>query len=113
MHRNDQESDRASQPGSIAYFGTWAGYRVPFVPRDPITREQALQRQTYYVAHYNQAGQLVRFEKHLDGALEWVDEYEYWDDGTIQARLMTKADGTQTAQQFDRKGRIILNKPEP
>ncbi len=89
------------------YFGSWASYRIPFEPRDPISAAEAQQRRAYYVAYYNPAQQLTRFEKYLDGALAWTDEYDYWEHGPLKTRRMHKADGSVSEQQFDRTGRII------
>lgn len=88
------------------YFAGWNSYEIPFVPQGQLPKAEAIQRNTYYVGHY-QAGKLMRFEKYLSKQREWVDDYIYWDNGQIQQRLMKKADGTETLQKFDRNGKIL------
>jgi hypothetical protein len=57
--------------------------------------------------YYNSSKQLERFEKYLDGKLEWQDKYIYWDNEKLKNRYMIKADGSETIQNFDRDGNII------
>ncbi|MBM3235928.1 hypothetical protein FJZ31_06470 [Candidatus Poribacteria bacterium] len=93
---------------TINYFGSWGSYRVPFVPQNPISREEAEQRKNYYIAYYNSERQLICFEKFANGKLEWKDEYVYWNNGKLKMRRMTKADKSVIIQQFDHRGRIVL-----
>ncbi|WP_217360005.1 DUF6156 family protein, partial [Anabaena sp. UHCC 0253] len=65
------------------------------------------KRRSYYVGYYNSSKQLERFEKHLDGKLEWQDKYIYWDNGKLKTRNMIKADGSEINQNFDSNGNII------
>jgi hypothetical protein len=61
----------------------------------------------YYIAGYI-GKRLMSFEKIVDGAREWLDEYTYWPDGkALLHRRMTKEDGSVVEQDFDRRGRII------
>ena len=92
--------------GQDIYYSGWGGYKIPFAPQGPISKEEAEQRTSYYVGHYDADGNLVRFDKYLDGSLEWTDEYVYWDNGRIKERVMLKGDGSQTVQRFDEKGRM-------
>lgn len=92
---------------SVSYFGSWASHRIPFVPTEPISQEEAKKRQAYYVGYYNSNKQLERFEKYLDGKLEWQDKYVYWDNEKLKNRYMIKADGSETIQNFDRDGNMI------
>ena len=101
--------ENSSSPASLTpqYFGSWQSYQIPFIPEEPISREEAQQRKSYYVGYYNSKDQLERFEKYLDGQLNWKDEYLYWENGKIKTRVMIKADGSRIVQNFDRRGRII------
>lgn len=92
---------------SVTYFGSWKSQQIPFVPEDPISQEEAEKRKSYYIGYYNNARQLERFEKYLDGKLNWQDEYVYWDNGKLKTRIMVKANGSRIIQHFDRSGSII------
>lgn len=102
-------TSRAETPptNSVSYFGTWKSYQIPFVPVEPISLEEAKKRQSYYVGYYNSSKQLERFEKYLNGKLEWQDKYIYWDNGKLKTRNMIKADGSEINQNFDRNGNMI------
>jgi hypothetical protein len=90
----------------VVFYGSWSSYRIPFEPSEPISREEAAKRKSYYVGRY-QNKQLQSFEKYLDGKREWTDDYSYWDNGKLKHRHMTKADGSVIDQDFDRNGEII------
>ncbi len=102
----DMTTSTANSPDE-KYFASWNSYKIPFVPQEQLSKDEAIRRNSYYIGHY-QAGKLVRFEKYLSGHREWVDDYIYWDNGQLQQRLMKKADGSETLQKFDRNGKIIL-----
>jgi len=92
---------------SVIYYGSWTSYQIPFVPVEPISQEEAQKRQSYYVGYYNSSKQLERFEKYLDGKLEWQDKYIYWDNRKLKTRNMIKTDGSEINQNFDRNGNIM------
>lgn len=103
------DEENSSSPASLTlqYFGSWQSYQIPFIPEEPISKEEAQQRKSYYVGYYNSNHQLERFEKYLDGQLNWKDEYSYWENNKIKTRVMIKSDGSRIVQNFDRRGRII------
>jgi hypothetical protein len=92
---------------SPIYFSSWESYKIPFVPVGTISKDEALSRRSYYLGHYNKERQLERFEKYLNGKLEWQDEYTYSSSGVIKLRVMTKADGSKVIQHFDHRGTIV------
>jgi hypothetical protein len=97
---------RPDLANQTVYYAGWGSYEIPFVPQDPLSEEDALQRGTYYVGAYDADGRLARFEKFLDGTREWTDEYVYWSNGRLRERVMYKQDGSQTVQRFDERGRL-------
>lgn len=92
---------------SRAYFRSWSWNHLPLRPREPISKEEAEQGRAYYVGYHNQANQLIRFEKYLDGTPDWKVEYVYWDNGKVKERSITKPDGSRSSEAFDRKGKRI------
>lgn len=90
----------------VRYFGSWDSYKVPVIPSEPISPEEAAGRETYYIAYYRE-DQLVRFAKVSGGRMERTDEYSYWDNGKIRERRMHASNGSLTIQQFDRRGRLV------
>jgi hypothetical protein len=106
-HTMPQVNSNSSASLTPQYFGSWQSYKIPFIPEEPISKKEAQQRKSYYVGYYNSNNQLERFEKYLDGKLNWKDEYLYWDNGNIKTRVMVKFDGSRIVQNFNRQGRII------
>ena len=94
------------EQGNIRYFGSWASYKIPFKPQEPLTEAEAKSRDAYYVGEYNSKGQLVMFKKYLHGELEWSDHYTYWENGELNVRRMLEPDGTKKTQIYDEKGRL-------
>ena len=98
-------SDAVPQAG-VHYFGTWGTYQVPLKPQEPISKAEAERRGTDYVGEYDQAGLLVRFDKILNGRVEWSDRYVYRVDGSLQLRTMINSDGTTTEHTYDETGKM-------
>lgn len=95
------------QGQEVKHFGSFSGYQVPFRPVEPITEQEALAREAYYVGTF-EGGQMIRFEKILHGEREFLDEYIYWPSGKhLQHRRLTKHDGSVTEQDFDQRGKLI------
>lgn len=92
---------------NVQYFGGWSGYSIPFKPTEPISKEEAIKRTSYYIGYYN-GKKLVKFEKFLNNTLEFTDEYEYWENtDVLKKRVMKKSDNSTTIQNFDKKGEVI------
>jgi Family of unknown function (DUF6156) len=98
---------------SPVYYAGWKSYRIPFVPDEPITADEASKKQTYYVGYYDDAHQLVKFQRYVAGRLDWTDEYTYTNDRRIQRRLLLKSDGSRIVQEFDRAGRVVRTGDTP
>lgn len=47
------------------YFRSWASYHIPMRPVEPISYAETEPMETYYLAIYNNSGDLVRFTKYL------------------------------------------------
>lgn len=103
LGKRKQDADLA---GRELYYGGWSGYGVPRVPQEPISETEARGRDAFYVARYDGEGRLASFQKFLHGERDWGDEYAYWDNGKVKERVLRKADGTQTVQRFDRRGKL-------
>jgi len=90
----------------IRYFGSWTKTRLMLRPSEPITPEEAEKRTSYYIAHYNKSKQLARFEKYLSGSRDWMEEYEYWENGKLKAKRRRLSDRTMMSWQWDSRGRL-------
>ena len=88
------------------YFRSWSGYDIPFKPVKPISYEEAIALDTYYVGQYEN-GNLVCFEKNYKQVKEWTDEYSYHSNGKLKSRKMTKVDGSIIYQEYDAKGNVL------
>lgn len=90
----------------VQFFGSFAGYNIPFSPVENITEQDALERVSYYKAYY-QENKLVCFEKYLHGSLFWKDNYIYWDNGKLKKRKMFKSDASSIIENYDEKGHLL------
>lgn len=90
--------------GQRVFYGGWGGYSFPRKPQDPITRDEALSRVSYYVADYDDNGRLVQFDKFLEGEFEWGDTYTYFGDGKPNQRIARMASGEKSVTDLDGSG---------
>src|SRR5262245_60107315 len=82
-------------PGETVYYAGWASHTMPRVPTDPVPESEAIRRQSFYKAVYDDQGRLARLTKFLNGHQDWADEYSYWDNGELHERVMTGSDGSK------------------
>ena len=94
-------------PGVSYYFGGFATYYKPFIPEEPLQYDEAVKREAYYVAYYNEKGQLQSFTKYLYGKLEFSVKYYYRASGIIEREDYHKSNGEVGSWYYDDKGNII------
>ena len=95
-------------PPGVFYYLSFAGYNIPLKPIDEIPKGEINQHKSYYIGHYNEKGQLDKFEKYLDGKLFFHHIYTYHNNGQIkQNKVFNGAEGKETIQNFDEKGKLI------
>lgn len=102
-----ESSACAVDPNTVKYFRTFAGYSIPFSPREEVDQADALLLPTYYRAEYANDGVIVLFQKYINGGLVFSDRYFYDADRKFKRRTITKASGETTDQSFDKSGRVI------
>lgn len=94
-------------PGGPYYYESFADYDIPFRPLGEIILEKAKSRDSYYIAYFNDDGNIISFEKYLYGKKEFHDQYFYKSNGTPERRELTKASGEIVIQYFDKNGKLI------
>lgn len=83
------------------YFKSWASYAIPMRPVHPISYEESEELSSYYLAVYDQQGNLTRFTKFVREALRTVD-LKADDDLTLGTRLYFEATRSgQIGQRID------------
>ncbi len=88
--------------GGSYYFESFSGYNIPFVPQGHITKAEAFNRNTYYVATYDSDGKLLEFKKVLNGKTIFIDKYIYNNiNGKLVSRELTKENGEKIINSFD------------
>jgi hypothetical protein len=104
--------ESSEQNNKVIYYGSFSGYDIPLHPIEKIDEKEALSRKTYCIGIYNTKGQLILFEKHIDGALFFRHEYSYYENGNIKENKGIDADGFSRVNNYDKNGsRIIKNIP--
>ncbi len=96
--------DRAE---TVTYYGSFAGYDLPMKPIEEISKEEALSRDTYCLAYYDDGGRLIRFEKYLKHQLFFRHNYDYDENGRLKEMRGRNADGVETVWHFDEDGEPI------
>ena len=89
------------------YYGSFAGYNIPLRPIEKIDKREALSRNTYCVAFFNNKGQIIRFEKYLSGSLFFQHNYKYHENGKVKENRIINADGVIKTNSFDRNGKPL------
>ena len=99
-------SDSKNDVNGKVYFASFSGYSIPLKLVDEITEDEAVSRDSYYVATYEK-GVLLGVEKYFQGSLFFKHEYFYYDDGTLKEKRGINVDGKETINLFDEKGKMI------
>jgi len=67
--------------GGPYYYKSFASYQLPHRPVNELSKEEALELEkngyAYYIAHFNNSGQIVSFEKIYKGKMEFKFMYFY------------------------------------
>jgi hypothetical protein len=106
--RNENESD-----AKIRYFVGYAPKMFPIVPFGEISESNALSREAYGVAYYDELGQLRKFQSFRDKKLLHTHEYEYHDNKKVKSFKFTNVYGrTIHITYYDRNGRQLRREEE-
>jgi hypothetical protein len=90
-----------------AYYGSFGGYDIPLKPIEKIDKKEAFSRNTYCIAFFNNKGQIIRFEKYLNGRLFFQHNYKYHDNGKIKENEGIDIDGVIRINSFDLNGKPL------
>lgn len=94
----------------MKYFSTWSGYNHPIIPQEEISETEAVKKSAYYIAYYDEKGQIVKFEKHGENAvLIFTYLYEYYKNGVIKKAIIRNNKGEHILL-FDVKGKYMSEK---
>ena len=79
-------------PGdTVRYFLSYRGVRLPLALADELEPAALQHRGTYFRAHYDAAGLLIRCEKLVYGEVELEHVYEYDPRGQLTVATVTAA----------------------
>ncbi len=74
------------------YFLTYRGVKLPLQFAEELAAEALSNRNTYFVASYDDAGRMLRCEKRVYGEVEMSHVYAYGDDGRLVSACITVGD---------------------
>ena len=100
------EENKKYLPNVPYYYGSFSGYSIPYKPIEELTYEEASQRDSYYVAHYDKEGKMTSFAKFLYGKFIFIDRYFYYTSGVLERREGVKFTGESYIQYFDEEGNL-------
>jgi len=75
------------------YFTTYTGIRLPFKLTGELSEEETQNRNTFFRGQYNEAGQLLSFQKMVYQDVEQEHRYSYDEDGKLIRAEIVDADG--------------------
>ena len=74
------------------YFATYSGVKLPIKLSQPLEESSILNRNTYFIAYYDNAERMIGFQKMVYGEIEMQHYYSYdGSDKLFQAEI-TNAD---------------------
>jgi hypothetical protein len=87
-------------PGTYYFANFRGGVLGPFQPQDEISKEEALARDPYVIATYDDQGRLIAIEKWLGKEQIFRFEYRYGAEGYVEERGFQEQDGTPIVRRF-------------
>jgi len=102
---NQEESNLET----IKYYVSWGGYSIPKKPQQEIDIAEIDNYSTYHKAYYK-GKLLVKFEKYIDGKLDWSDEYIYWENSKkLKMHILVNALGEKRIHSYSKQGKQLPN----
>ena len=101
--------NKAMKTGGPHYYSSFKTKSLPEVPLGEITELDAkrnAQKSSYYVAYFDEKGRLTKFEKYLQGKIEWTSEYTYDSNGKLTRGRNIESGGSETQYEFDGSGAV-------
>lgn len=77
------------------YFGSFAGYSHPVRLIDPVSKDEAQDRDAFYRGLWDESGNLSVVEKWLGGQLEFKYRYTYRDQTLVRLEIDRPGEKTQ------------------
>lgn len=94
-------------PGVPYYYAEFSGYHIPPHPSKPLTSEEAVKRDAYYIAYYDERERLLSFTKYLYKKLFFIEKFFYRPDGTLERRESIDENGETKVYYYDENGKLV------
>lgn len=74
------------------YFATYSGVKLPIKLSQPLEESAILNRNTYFIAYYDNTERMIGFQKMVYGEIEMQHYYSYDGSGKLFQAEITNAD---------------------
>jgi hypothetical protein len=74
------------------YFSTYSGIKLPIKLSQPLEESATLNRNTYFIAYYDNNERMIGFQKMVYGEMEMQHYYSYDERGKLTQAEITDAD---------------------
>lgn len=91
----------------IKYFANFVRKSTPIKPLEELTKEEALSKDVYGIAYYNDVGKISAFKIIINHNINLFEEYEYYNNGKLMRVTLTNSEGQVYITNYDREGRRI------
>lgn len=91
---------------NLHYFLTYSGIGLPLKLVNPLDRDAILNRNTYFIARFDDHGRLAVCRKIVYGEVEFEHQYGYDEKGALRRAEITEEDETR-AIEFDEQGDMV------
>ena len=82
----------AQSIGTIRYFVSYSGIKLPLKLVNEITEDYLNNRNTYYCGYFDAKGRMMLCQKVVYGEVESEHQYQYYDNGILKQAQITEDD---------------------
>lgn len=101
-------SPSANAPGNYDdYFLSYSGLSMPLKLVGQLELGEIENRNTFFGARVNSAGQTTDIQKVVYGEIEMAHRYDYHPNGTLKSAHITNVDGEEQLLEFDDQGNRV------
>jgi len=94
-------------PGGPYYYAEFSGYNMPPHPLKKLIQEEALKRDVYYIAYFDERERLISFTKYYKGRNLFSSKYFYRPSGILERRESIDEIGETKIYFYDEEGKPI------
>ncbi|ANJ66212.1 hypothetical protein A9404_01430 [Halothiobacillus diazotrophicus] len=104
---NPPTATRPITPENCRYYMTYTGIQLPLKLVNELEPGAISNRNTYFLAEYDDAGRVTLCQKVVYGEIELEHRYHYHDNGNLKRAEILNAENETHVMQYTEQGRMI------